>query len=279
MEEFDNTTEVQIESEKKDGFSMGVWGGIGITVLYLYIVRLIADIPFDLLSLIPFLSENAAASEVWAIASDIGASIIIVMMIVRGIRKKHDFSLKLKNKAKNRHVLYMVIVPFIIGYYLMYGASIGVLTDMIPVPESFEASVEVLFENPYAALLSIAIIGPIYEEFVMRGIILEGMLRRYRPWVAIVASALIFGAYHICIPQAINATFLGLGFGILYYRTKSLMPCIVAHIANNVLVIIVASMTDDNIYGMLPLTLGTLLFLLSGALILKNTATVESGSI
>jgi membrane protease YdiL (CAAX protease family) len=48
----------------------------------------------------------------------------------------------------------------------------------------------------------------------------------------VVASA-IFGIVHLNPIQVFYAFFLGLVFGWLYYRTGSLMPCIVGHVLNN----------------------------------------------
>ena len=79
-----------------------------------------------------------------------------------------------------------------------------------------------------------AILGPIVEEITFRGILMRGMLKmRWHPWVAIVVSALIFALFHGTELQMFGTTIFGIIVGWLYWRTKSLLPCMIVHIVNN----------------------------------------------
>lgn len=86
---------------------------------------------------------------------------------------------------------------------------------------------------PKFAFVIIVLTGPLFEELVVRGVVLQGLLRNYRPWVAIGQSALLFGIMHYNPAQSINALLLGLVFGWLYYRTRSLLLCITMHVLVN----------------------------------------------
>ena len=66
-----------------------------------------------------------------------------------------------------------------------------------------------------------------------RGAIERALLRRYKPWVAIVASGLIFGVIHVNPVQVVYASLAGILLGWLYWRTRSLVPCMVVHVLNN----------------------------------------------
>ena len=57
---------------------------------------------------------------------------------------------------------------------------------------------------------------------------------------AILITALIFGVIHINPAQVVNAFFLGLLLGWLFYRTGSLWPSICAHILNNSLSVLLS---------------------------------------
>ncbi|MDR0976736.1 MAG: CPBP family intramembrane metalloprotease [Prevotellaceae bacterium] len=94
-----------------------------------------------------------------------------------------------------------------------------------------EDIVQVL-DNPLGIAL-IAVIGPVIEELVFRGVITKQLLARYRPWPAILASAAIFGLIHINPAQIPVAFALGILFGWLYYRSRSVVPGILMHILNN----------------------------------------------
>jgi len=80
------------------------------------------------------------------------------------------------------------------------------------------------------------VIGPILEEVLFRGIILEGLLSRYKPARAILYSSLLFGLMHIDIFRIFHTFLAGLIFSYLYYKTRSLIPCIFAHSLCSILI-------------------------------------------
>jgi membrane protease YdiL (CAAX protease family) len=77
--------------------------------------------------------------------------------------------------------------------------------------------------------------APVLEEFFFRGILLKGLLRNYRPAVAIAQSALLFGLMHMSPAQSIATALMGALLGWLYYRTGSVRLCIGLHMLNNLL--------------------------------------------
>lgn len=97
--------------------------------------------------------------------------------------------------------------------------------------------------------LTIGVVGPIAEEFIFRSAILGSMLRRgMPPWIAIVVSAMIFGLVHGNPQQIPFAFFVGLLFAFVYYRTGSVVPCMICHIINNSTAVILMNTgsVDDN---------------------------------
>lgn len=86
-------------------------------------------------------------------------------------------------------------------------------------------------------ILYMAILGPILEEVLCRGAILNissVVSRRF----ALVASAILFGLMHGNFIQIINATIMGLFLAYVAEKTKSIVvPCIM-HIFNNSLSVI-----------------------------------------
>lgn len=77
--------------------------------------------------------------------------------------------------------------------------------------------------------------APVLEEFFFRGILLKGLLRNYRPAVAIGQSALLFGLMHMSPAQSIATALMGALLGWLYYRTGSVRLCVGLHMLNNLL--------------------------------------------
>lgn len=90
-----------------------------------------------------------------------------------------------------------------------------------------------LLQSGWLGILCIALLGPILEELLFRGAITKVLLKKYSPVKAILISGLIFGIFHINPAQIVGACLLGILFAWLYYRTGSLISCILIHILNN----------------------------------------------
>jgi len=105
----------------------------------------------------------------------------------------------------------------------------------ITMPESTEAMFEGIMREPLG-YMAIGIFAPMVEEIVFRGAILRillGLFSRSWHWVAIIFSALIFGAIHLNLAQGLHAFVIGLLLGWMYYRTSSVVPGILLHWINN----------------------------------------------
>ncbi len=85
--------------------------------------------------------------------------------------------------------------------------------------------------------IKMVILSPIFEEFIFRGIILEGFLTRYSSNKAIILSSLFFGLFHLNPAQIIYTFILGLFCGWYYVKTRNLLSCIIIHSINNLIAI------------------------------------------
>lgn len=92
---------------------------------------------------------------------------------------------------------------------------------------------EMLGMNGFWSFFSMVIAAPILEELLMRGIILDGLLKKYSPVKAIVLSSFLFGLIHLNPWQFVGAFFFGAFVGWIYYRTHNLLITILLHAINN----------------------------------------------
>ncbi|MEG0230088.1 MAG: type II CAAX endopeptidase family protein, partial [Oscillospiraceae bacterium] len=100
----------------------------------------------------------------------------------------------------------------------------------------FEESFEMMLDYKIAGFIMVCLLAPIFEEIIFRGIILKGMLNfNVNPTVAILLNGFIFGCAHMNPWQFIGAGILGVIFGFVYYRTKSLLIPMILHFLNNTL--------------------------------------------
>jgi uncharacterized protein len=125
--------------------------------------------------------------------------------------------------------------------YLFYSVIIVVasiividflMSAMPSLPNWLEDSFNLL-QSGWFGIVCIAILGPILEELLFRGGITKVLLKKYTPTKAIILSALIFGIFHLNPVQMVGAGLMGLLLAWVYYKTASLIPCILMHIVNN----------------------------------------------
>ena len=109
------------------------------------------------------------------------------------------------------------------------------LQTIIPISETLLKLFRNIHDQPYAFFFMAVMAAPLLEEILFRGIILDGFLKNYKPWHAIIASALVFALIHGNLTQGIGAFALGILFGWIYWNTNSIIPCILLHLINNLI--------------------------------------------
>jgi sodium transport system permease protein len=85
----------------------------------------------------------------------------------------------------------------------------------------------------WLVFLAVAITPAFCEEFLFRGFVLSAIDRPGRRRLAVVLSALAFGAVHMIPQQVFYATLLGLVLGLLAIRTGSIWPGVAFHLTFN----------------------------------------------
>ncbi|HET7812596.1 MAG TPA: type II CAAX endopeptidase family protein [Steroidobacteraceae bacterium] len=140
-------------------------------------------------------------------------------------------------------------VPRIVGKGSrpLVGVALGSMAAVLGVAYLFVMQGTPLMEeaqranNAYAQLglwvLPLALIAaPVFEEFIFRGLIFNGMQRSFGLWPATLASAALFACLHP--PIAMLPVFgLGIATALSYARTGSLLAPMLAHATYNSCVI------------------------------------------
>ena len=111
--------------------------------------------------------------------------------------------------------------------------SVNILEEMADLPNLMEDEFTNM-SNSLIGALSIGLFGPIIEEFIFREGVEGYMLRNgVNKWVAITASALVFGIIHLNPAQVPFAVTIGFLLGIIYYKTGNIVITSILHILNN----------------------------------------------
>jgi membrane protease YdiL (CAAX protease family) len=133
------------------------------------------------------------------------------------------------------------------------GASVASVSIMAALIVGTAFAVGVRLADPAAALASwrwfmvvLALVPGLWEELAFRGLILSNLQDRYRPWVAIAISSLLFGLFHISnlllrgpdqvIMEMVMAAVVSLAWGYAVVATGSVIPAIASHYFINVFI-------------------------------------------
>lgn len=105
----------------------------------------------------------------------------------------------------------------------------------ITLDDNLQALFGRLMQTPWG-YVAIALLAPMAEEMVFRGAVLRVLLSRLqgqKAWLAVVISAVLFGAVHGNAAQFVNAFAVGILLGWLYLRTGSIVAGTLFHWVNN----------------------------------------------
>ena len=163
--------------------------------------------------------------------SMLGVSMIIASLCSVGalawlnkLDLKQEFS---KGLIQSKWVLYVFVM------IELCSIALNIMMEQINLTDMLEEKVTLLVENMWG-LLAVCVVGPIAEELIFRGAICGMMLRRgSNPLLAICVSAVIFGLIHFNPAQIPFAICLGVILGLIYYKTRSVIPVCLLHIFNN----------------------------------------------
>lgn len=100
--------------------------------------------------------------------------------------------------------------------------------------------------SPALVLLAMAVTPAIVEEVFFRGFLFNAFPHREYPWRTIMATSLLFGAFHILmfnilvLERLVPATLLGIALGWLRWRSGSVFPGMLLHVTNNAFLMLIA---------------------------------------
>lgn len=176
---------------------------------------------------------------------------------------------------------------------ILWGFVLVLITGIViePVlnlfPESFLDLLNQMGANGGWSVLMLAILAPVMEEVLFRGILLESVREKYSSGRAIVVSALMFGVIHVIPQQVVNAFVIGLILGFIYVRTDSLWPVIIIHALNNAMAYVIMQWSDganitvrslienDTIYAVVY-GMSLAVFIVSGYMVWRSIEKINS---
>jgi len=122
--------------------------------------------------------------------------------------------------------------------YLVFGPfatlALSVAVSQLGIePQGMKQVIEFVPKQVVPSLLLLAVLAPIVEELVFRGLIYGWIAGRWGTMAGFIVSSLAFAAAHFEPAHIVLVLPLGLLFGWMRRRTDSLLPSLVSHILNN----------------------------------------------
>lgn len=115
--------------------------------------------------------------------------------------------------------------------YLIVGGALALLPEAWL--ESYNEASAGIDSGTLTGVLAVAVVAPVVEELIFRGLMLNRLSRVMPGWLAAVLSSTAFGVCHRHPVWFAYAFVLGAFFALLDLRAQSILPSILGHIAFN----------------------------------------------
>ncbi len=200
----------------------------------------------------------------------------LIFICARMFEGKKTISEMLSHGGIRKASFAVILLAFLAGAGLNLAYS-GLL-PLLPIPEEILESyidASAKYEEPSNAIMFNAVfLVPILEETVFRGLIGDRIARFAPKWIAISLASLIFAVMHGNVLWIAYAFISGLVLTWMYFRCKSIIPCIAFHLAFNAANYLWAKilpLPDETWAYAVSLAIGIVIFIVSLAFALRKT--------
>ena len=239
---------VSVPVRKKKHILLSIWGAIYpllVFILLQFIIAILFAIGVAIVTAIQILSSGGSVSdvmkqiEVTMTTNGILVllpTLIVDLIVIRLASFLDSLDIERYPRTKVRQIrvidYLLAILLGVFANFLISAVLTGFRLDQY-FPDYTDLMKNIVMAPMWLQLITVGIVAPIAEEYLMRALVL-GRLRRFMPvWAAILVQAVLFGVIHMNVLQGIYAAILGILLGILYVKHNSLTTCITMHIVIN----------------------------------------------
>ncbi len=199
-------------------------------------------------------------------------TIVIFILADRLLRKSND-SFIVKDKLDATQIISVVVIAMgLVGMVYCYLEFADIIAEYIDslkekVVEYEDAmdrfkdveETAVPLWDSIIYMFSMVILIPLSEELVFRGAVLGSLRRGFKPWTAILLSALVFGIMHGISMHIVYALICGIIMGACYYFTNSIYASFLIHGVFNLIGSCIPFFFDLGFAGSGNIRVGTIL--------------------
>ena len=193
--------------------------------------------------------QNFISSNMNIILILINVLIVIIFTVIYKVRKK-NIKEELQFR-KTKYINMIIAVALGLSFWIFDSGVLSIIYEAGFLKESFSYMEELLSPitsgNLILTIISVGIIAPFVEEFIFRGVIFKILNKNISALWSIIIQAILFGVFHLNLIQGGYASLMGILFGYVTYKTKSIWPAIVMHISNNVFACIIPLIIPESV--------------------------------
>jgi membrane protease YdiL (CAAX protease family) len=208
---------------------------IHLLILYIFI-QTVVDFPLAMIDY--FKDTEYLYHPVKKIVLGVGSTLFI---LVFGFKKSKMLLFDVFPVKFFNPLIVIPVIAFLWAMQNLLEIPSAMLNKYLPAPSWFWELFNKIFEGDFGwwgAFMKVAVVAPVVEELIFRGLILQGFRRNYTAFTAVVMSALLFALFHLN-PWQFPATFvLGLFLGWIMLRTNNILLAILGHSIHNFLVLL-----------------------------------------
>lgn len=238
----------------------------GIVIVAFYTINQMGKITEGASSINPdldsILETTLSLTNIFLLVSSI-LTVSIIFLIYKVRKKNCSKELQIR-KTKNFNIYFAIILG--ISCWLFNSGVLSLVEEAGLFSSQFEYTENILAPlssgSIILSIITVGIIAPFTEEFLFRGVIFNTLSKKISIKWTIIIQAILFGVFHFNLVQGVYATLLGLVFGYITYKTKSLWPAVIIHMVNNTIATIAPYILSESFGG----NLVYILFAIIGAI-------------
>lgn len=145
------------------------------------------------------------------------------------------------------------IIAVGVGGCIFFSVILSIISSLLPSAfNNYSQLMDNLTQGtPALSYLYVILIGPVSEELIFRGAMLDRFRIAFPLWLAIILQALLFGIYHMNVIQGTYAFFLGAVLGLICYKAGSIFASMIAHCLFNLTSFVLSEVKSDNVIWLL----------------------------
>lgn len=224
MSHSDRTAATELHDSAKDGRVTwpDLWLAAGVAIaLYAIGILLYLQLPDE---------EAVIKGLVLFAISGLAPSGGVLLMIA--LRRRPATLFGITRVAPRWLVIAFMIGIGVVALNLAVTTLVSMTTDAADLQSSYQSAATSGIAGFLGAVLLGAVITPIGEELLFRGVLFT-LLTRYGVWVAAILSSIVFALSHGLNLSTPVAVIVGLAAAWLMHKTKSVWPGVVVHAVNN----------------------------------------------